>query len=71
VSEIREITKTPICVGFGITTAEQAAQVAGYADGVIVGSAIVRKIQENANDPNVAQTLRDFVAPLIKATHAA
>ena len=71
VSEIREMTKTPICVGFGITTAEQAAQVAGYADGVIVGSAIVRKIQENANDPNVAQTLRDFVTPLIKATHAA
>jgi len=58
-------------VGFGITTPEQAAQVAGYADGVIVGSAIVRKIQENANDPNVAQKLREFVTPLIKATHAA
>ena len=70
VAEIREITKTPICVGFGITTPEQAAQVAGYADGVIVGSAIVRKIQENANDPNVAQKLREFVTPLIEATHA-
>ena len=71
VAKIREITKTPICVGFGITTPEQAAQVAGYADGVIVGSAIVRTIQENANDPNIAQKLREFVTPLIEATHAA
>ena len=71
VAKIRKITKTPICVGFGITTPEQAAQVAGYADGVIVGSAIVKRIQENANDPNVAEKLREFVAPLIEATHSA
>ena len=70
-AEIRKITKTPICVGFGITTPEQAAQVAGYADGVIVGSAIVKRIQENANDPNVAEKMREFVAPLIEATHSA
>ena len=71
VAEIREMTNTPICVGFGITTPEQAAQLAGYADGIIVGSAIVRKIQENSNDPNVAKKLKDFVTPLIKAIHVA
>ena len=71
VAEIRELTDTPICVGFGITTPEQASQVAGYADGVIVGSAIVRTVQENANDPDVALKLKAFVTPLIEATHSA
>lgn len=71
VTEIRKLTDTPICVGFGITSPEQAAQVASYADGVIVGSAIVRKVQENADNPNVAKKLKEFVAPLIKATHSA
>lgn len=71
VATIRELTDTPICVGFGITTPEQAAEVAGHADGVIVGSAIVRTVQENADNPNVAQILKDFVTPMIEATHSA
>jgi len=71
VAEIRKLTDTPICVGFGITTPEQAAQVAGYADGVIVGSAIVRTVQDNADDPEVAKKLKAFVTPLIEATHSA
>ena len=70
VAEIRELTNTPICVGFGITTPEQAAKVASYADGVIVGSAIVRTVQDHADDPNVTQKLKDFVTPLIEATHS-
>jgi len=70
VAAIREITDTPICVGFGITTPEQAAMVASQADGVIVGSAIVRTVQENAGAPDVAQKLKEFVTPLIEATHA-
>ncbi len=70
VAEIRKLTETPICVGFGITTPEQAAEVAEHADGVIVGSAIVRTVQDNAGDPNVAQKLKDFVTPLIEATHS-
>ena len=71
VAEIRKLTDTPICVGFGITSAEQAAEVAAQADGIIVGSAIVRTVQENAESPDVAQKLKDFVTPLIEATHSA
>ena len=70
VAEIRELTDTPICVGFGITTPEQAAMVASHADGVIVGSAIVRTVQENADCPDVAEKLKAFVTPLIEATHS-
>jgi len=70
VAELRQLTDTPICVGFGITTPDQAAEVAAHGDGVIVGSAIVRTVQENADSPDVAQKLKDFVTPLIEATHS-
>jgi uncharacterized membrane protein YphA (DoxX/SURF4 family) len=40
----REVTDLPLCVGLGVSTRAQAAEVAGYADGVIVGSALVRAL---------------------------
>lgn len=42
VARLRSVTTLPICVGFGVTDARQAATVAAVADGVVVGSAIVR-----------------------------
>jgi tryptophan synthase alpha chain len=66
VEAIRQHTDTPICVGFGITTPEQAAEVAKSADGVIVGSAIVKQVENHPE--NAAQAVRDFTAPLIAAT---
>ena len=47
VKVVRENTDVPCAVGFGISTPEQAANMAQYADGVIVGSAIVRLIAEH------------------------
>jgi len=55
----------PVCVGFGISTPEQAAVVAAAADGVIVGSAIVKQVELNPADP--ARAVRAFTAPLIAA----
>lgn len=43
VAALREATSLPICVGFGISRPEQAAAVARVADGVVVGSAVVRE----------------------------
>lgn len=43
---IKAQTKTPVCVGFGISVPEQAASVCSVADGAIVGSALVRKSEE-------------------------
>lgn len=51
---IREITDLPVGVGFGISDAAAAAQVAGFADAVVVGSALVRRIGEHAGDPRAA-----------------
>jgi tryptophan synthase alpha chain len=46
VLRIREQTPTPICVGFGISRPEQVREVAAVADGVIVGSALVKMIED-------------------------
>ena len=62
---------TPICVGFGIRTPEQAGTIAALADGVIVGSAIVKTVENHATSPDVALQVRQFVEPLIEATHSA
>ncbi|MEZ3427861.1 MAG: tryptophan synthase subunit alpha [Lachnospiraceae bacterium] len=46
VEKIRAVTDTPCAIGFGISTPKQAGEMAHYADGVIVGSAIVRLIEQ-------------------------
>jgi tryptophan synthase alpha chain len=47
VARIRRHTDLPLAVGFGVSTAEQADEVAGYADGVIIGSALVDVVARN------------------------
>ncbi len=68
VAEIRKYTDLPIAVGFGISTPEQASAVAKQADAVVVGSAIVRCIAENAHADNLVAKVSDFVRPLVQAT---
>jgi tryptophan synthase alpha chain len=46
VARTRAVTDVPVCVGLGVSNGEQAAQVAGFADGVIVGSAFVRALAD-------------------------
>ena len=50
-AEIRRSTDLPVAVGFGIRDAQTARSVAGIADGVVVGSALVSEIQRNAETP--------------------
>lgn len=50
ITELRKHTDKPISVGFGVSTAEQATQIAQVADGVIVGSAIVNVVEEHIDD---------------------
>ena len=67
VSEIRSHTDKPICVGFGVSTPEQAKQVAQIADGVIVGSAIVEIIEKKLDDElSMLQDVRRFAEGLSK-----
>lgn len=70
VGRIRRHTDTPVAVGFGISTPEQAAEVAGFADGVIVGSAIVRQIGLLGALPDAPRRVGEFVRGLAQATKA-
>jgi len=61
VSKVREDAELPIAVGFGISTPQQAREVGGIADGVIVGSALINAVDQAA-DP--CRGAGDFLAGL-------
>lgn len=69
VAEIRKHTALPVAVGFGISTPAQASEVARQADAVVVGSAIVRRIAELGNAPDLPGRIAEFVRPLAAAAH--
>jgi tryptophan synthase alpha chain len=63
VKRIRRFTKLPIAVGFGISTPEQFAAVGKFAEGAVVGSAIVNVIEQNPG--REAATVAEFVGSLV------
>ncbi|MFA5323860.1 MAG: tryptophan synthase subunit alpha [Smithella sp.] len=67
VEKIRKITKLPIAVGFGISTPEQAKAISRFADGVVIGSAVVRLIDENTNNRDLVKILSDYASDIKKA----
>ncbi|MFQ5586061.1 MAG: tryptophan synthase subunit alpha [Thermodesulfobacteriota bacterium] len=64
VRSIRRFTSLPVCVGFGISTPTQAGEISRWADGIIVGSAIVKVIEENIDSPALVRRAGSFVARL-------
>jgi tryptophan synthase alpha chain len=70
VKAMREISDLPLAVGFGIATADHAEQVGALADGVIVGSAIVRVVEKYGASPELESRLealaRDLKSGLMK-----
>ena len=65
VGRLRPFTKLPVAVGFGISTPEQVAELAQFADAAVVGSAIVQLI-ENASPARAALVVGDFVRSLTR-----
>jgi tryptophan synthase alpha chain len=68
ISEIRRLTGKPIAVGFGVSKPSEAASLARSADGVIVGSAIVKLIEKRMNGSGLLSGVGAFVKSLKKAT---
>lgn len=66
---IKAVTDIPVAIGFGINTPEQAARVCEYADGVIVGSAIVKIVAQYGK--NAPAYVYDYVKSMKDAIHAA
>ena len=65
--EIRRYSTKPIAVGFGISTPAQASQVARWADGVIIGSALVKLVESHLQDPDLVKIVGAFVGNLRRA----
>lgn len=62
---IKEVTETPVAIGFGISTPEQASAYSEMADGVIVGSAIVKIIEQYGG--NAGKHIYDYVKLMVEA----
>lgn len=71
VHRIKHHTELPVAVGFGISTPDHARDVAGIADGVVVGSAIVRLIGELGDAPDTAEKVGAFAKELADAAKSA
>jgi tryptophan synthase alpha chain len=65
---IRKFATVPIVVGFGVSRPEHAAAIAAKADGVVVGSAIVRQIAAHGGSSDLIARLEETVKPLVDAT---
>ena len=64
VRAVREYSQIPVCVGFGISTPEHASRVASFADGVVVGSALVKRIEDAKSPDEAVSSVSAFVTEL-------
>jgi tryptophan synthase alpha chain len=68
---IRVHTELPIAVGFGISSPEQAHLVAGMADAVVVGSAVVNQVAQHGQSKDLVERVIQFVEPMVRAVKPA
>ena len=64
VEDLKKMTDVPVGVGFGITTAEDAGAVGVFADGVVVGSALVKIVEEKGQGDELLPCVAEFIAEL-------
>lgn len=71
VQRTREVTDLPVCVGLGVSTEQQAAEVGAFADGVIVGSALVRCLTDAPSASAGVDAVRELARQLAEGAHSA
>ncbi|MBW1678809.1 MAG: tryptophan synthase subunit alpha [Deltaproteobacteria bacterium] len=64
IKRIKKLTNLPVAIGFGISTPEQAHDMGRFPDGVVVGSAIVRIIEENQDSQELPKKVGEFTSQL-------
>ncbi len=68
VTSIQSYSDTPVCVGFGISTPEHVRTISAFADGVVVGSALVDLIHQNRDSADLLKKVTEYVASMKEAT---
>ena len=71
VNEIRSKSKAPVAVGFGVRDAQSAKAIAGFADAVVIGSALVERLNGANTAQEIATRVGDFLRPIRAALDAA
>ena len=66
VKKIKHFTKKPVCVGFGVSNPTQAKRIASIADGIIVGSAVIKIIEKNIGKPGLVKKVGRFAASMAR-----
>jgi tryptophan synthase alpha chain len=69
VASLKAAASAPVCIGFGISTPEQAAAAATFGDGAIVGSHLVRLIERHATDANLVAIVAKRAGEMAAAVH--
>ena len=64
VKSIKRVTKVPVCVGFGIHSRKQVAKINTFSDGVIIGSSVVKFIEEHHRKSNFLGKLKNYIRSL-------
>jgi tryptophan synthase alpha chain len=67
IQALRSVSRLPLAVGFGISRPEHVAELGKMADGVVVGSAIMRLIEEHPSSPDLEERLECFIRSLREA----
>jgi tryptophan synthase alpha chain len=70
VATLKAVSTCPVCIGFGISTPEQAAEAARHGDGAIVGSHLVRLIEQHGASPDLVRIVAARAGVLAAAVHA-
>jgi tryptophan synthase alpha chain len=68
IARVKALSDVPVCVGFGVSTPDHAREIAGFADGVVVGSAIVERVERAPTPDEAVDAVAQFVAELKLAT---
>lgn len=71
VAEVRRHSKVPVAVGFGVSSPDDARAIAVFADAVVVGSALVKVIEQYGRAPELPEEIKRFVAALKSGVRAA
>ena len=66
VKKIKRFTKKPVCVGFGVSSPVQAKRIASIADGIIVGSAVIKIIEKNIGKGDLVKKVGRFAASIAR-----
>jgi tryptophan synthase alpha chain len=68
VARIRKVTELPLVVGFGISTSQQAGEIAPYADGIVIGSAVVQMIEEHSHKSDLVAAVTQYARAIKEAS---